>query len=131
MARVSPLASGSPRVRLATDRGGDGHKSLAFSEGRSDESSCAKQAQKRMTKNNMTNAETTTPAKTAGVGEQAAHVAPEKASSKKPCHPQAGRAQGPENRQGRQSQGRRAQERSQGQQEGRQAHCCEESQHPA
>src|SRR5260370_11516751 len=53
---------------------------LAFQADRSDESSCANQAQKKVGTTNMTNAETNTAATVAGQG---AHVAPEKAPSKK------------------------------------------------
>ncbi|MGA2598528.1 MAG: DUF3489 domain-containing protein, partial [Bryobacteraceae bacterium] len=53
----------------------------AFPGHRSDESSCAEPAQKRMTRNTMTNTETTD--KAAAVAEQGATVAPEKAPSKK------------------------------------------------
>jgi hypothetical protein len=56
---------------------------LAFWFPQSDESSCAKQAQKRTTTHNMTNAETTTPEKTAAVAEQGPHVAPQKITLKK------------------------------------------------
>src|SRR6202044_2126148 len=54
------------------------HFPLAFSPDQSDQSSCAKQAQKRIP-THMTTAETTPPDKAAAVGAQGAHVAPEKA----------------------------------------------------
>jgi hypothetical protein len=57
--------------------------SVAFWFLQSDESSCAKQAQKRTTRNNMTNADTTTAEKTVAVAEQGPHVAPQKATFKK------------------------------------------------
>jgi hypothetical protein len=84
---------------------------LAFLGHPSDESSCANEAQKGFT--TMTNAEAIITENAATVAEQGAHVAPEKASSKKLCHQKEGRAQGPEKRQGRQSQGL-AEEGSQG-----------------
>jgi hypothetical protein len=93
------------------------NNSLAFPAHQSDESSCANQAQKGFT--TMTNAEATITENAATVAAQSAHVAPEKASSKKGCQPEEGRAQGPESRQG-QSPGR-AEEASQSRQEGRKA----------
>jgi hypothetical protein len=75
--------SASPRVRPLKDLCGGYHFSLAFQADRSDESSCANQAQKKRIRRkiNMTNAETND--KAAAVAEQGAHVAPEKASPKK------------------------------------------------
>jgi hypothetical protein len=64
---------------------------LAFKASQSDESSCANQAQKRIGTTNMTNAETNTPAT---VAEQGAHVAPEKASSKKGASQKKGAPKG-------------------------------------
>jgi hypothetical protein len=59
-----------------------GHFPLAFSLDQSDESSCAKQAQKRIP-THMTTEETSTTGKAAAVAAQGAHVAPERATSKK------------------------------------------------
>jgi hypothetical protein len=64
---------------------------LAFKADLSDESSCANRAQKRTQRNNMTNAETNT---AATVAEQGAHVAPEKASSKKQASQKKGAPKG-------------------------------------
>jgi hypothetical protein len=55
---------------------------LAFSLDQSDQSSCARQAQKRIP-THMTTAETNLTDKTAAVAAQGAHVAPEKAPAKK------------------------------------------------
>jgi hypothetical protein len=60
---------------------GTANNSLAFRCNRSDESSCANQAQKGFTI--MTNAEATITENAATVAEQDAHIAPKKASSKK------------------------------------------------
>jgi hypothetical protein len=60
---------------------GTANNSLAFLGNRSDESSCANQAQKGFTI--MANAEAIITENAATVAEQGAHIAPEKASSKK------------------------------------------------
>jgi uncharacterized protein DUF3489 len=77
------LASGpgSPCLRLSGIIAEPGQICLAFPTHQSDESSCAKQAQKRMIRTHMTNAETNDTAAT--VAERGAHVAPEKASPRK------------------------------------------------
>ena len=67
------------------------HFGLAFQADQSDESSCANRAQKRTRRINMTNAETNT---AATVAEQGAHVAPEKASSKKQASQKKGAPKG-------------------------------------
>jgi len=71
--------SGSPGVRLSTNRRGAGHFTLAFRANRSDESSCADQPPTRTT-TTMKNKEAKT-TETAPVAEQ--QVAPERAVSKK------------------------------------------------
>jgi hypothetical protein len=78
---------------------GTGHFSLAFRADRSDESSCANQAQKRMTRTHMTNAETND--KAAAVAEQGAHAAPEKAPSKKGASQKKGAPKGQKTAKGR------------------------------
>ncbi len=70
---------------------GAGHIFLAFGADRSDESSCANEAQKRIRKTNMTNAETNTDAT---VAEPGAPVAPEKAPSKKGASQKKGAPRG-------------------------------------
>ncbi len=67
----------------------------------------------------------------AAVAAQGAHVAPEKAPSKKGREAEEGRAQGPDSRQGCQSPGRRPEEGGQGQQEGRQIRSHEGVRHAA
>ena len=67
------------------------HNCLAFRANRSDESSCAKQAQKRIP-THMTTAETTD--KAAAVAAQGANVGPQKASSKKGASPKKGAPKG-------------------------------------
>jgi hypothetical protein len=96
------------------------HFSVAFSIDQSDQSSCAKQRRKGYP--HMTTAETTATDKAAAVAEQGAHVAPEKAPTKKTAS-QKGHAEGQENRHGCQSQSRRSQEDSHGSREGQQQGC--------
>jgi hypothetical protein len=67
------------------------HFGLAFQADQSDESSCANQARKRTRRINMTNA----------VAEQGAHVAPEKASSKKQASQKKGAPKGQKAAKGR------------------------------
>jgi hypothetical protein len=73
-------------IAIPGKRDGGGHFCLAFVVDQSDESSCAKQAQKRMTKNNV-NTEASTTETAATVPAQGATVAPEKASSNKGASP--------------------------------------------
>ena len=121
-------SSGLGESPVASQVHGDaGHFRLAFPGHRSDESSCANQAQKGFT--TMTNAEATTTETAATVAEQGAHRCAGEGLLEEGCQPEEGRAQGPENRQGRQSQGR-AEEGSQGRQEGRQARPAKEASTP-
>jgi hypothetical protein len=82
------MLRGEPALRIATNSplgifsAGIDNFPLAFSLDWSDQSSCAVQAQKRVTKH-MTTAETTATDKAATVAAQGAHVAPAKAPAKK------------------------------------------------
>ena len=79
----------------------------------------------------MKTAEATTTENTATVAEQGATRCAGEGLLEEGCQPEEGRAQGPESRQGWQSQGRRAEEGRQGRQEGRQARPRQGSQHAA
>ena len=79
-------------IHLLTIHGRDGQQFLGFRRKRSDESTCANEALKGFT--TMPNAEATTTENAATVAEQGAHVAPEKASSKKGTSPKKGAPKG-------------------------------------